>query len=301
MGKEYNSISIRRIIDKWTKKYNLPENVAQEIMKELSDELQSGKKEISIQKSMTVNGIRYEYQYYDRELSRFASLRLETEGKDGKSLMEYKINYSGDYFGSALSHFYFEKYEPYLLNEALMTEANITPCENADMNDIDAIILLKRKYLLTKMLYKKDKSLPDKFKLLQNEFIRDVLIKNGVCECSYRDETGISIEERGSTILDDVYKCTITKAYDAVKISFNIDKEFKAHLMLENIYNNNLMFNDIPQSILDIVREKTREAQKLGVDISDIQLKFPQVLQEAKQQPSTHETTGVVGSEHGDR
>lgn len=295
----YYMISIKHIIDKCTKDYNLPENVAQQMMKELSDELQSGKKEISIKKSITVNGIRYGYQYYDRELSR---LRLETKGKDGESLMEYKINYSGDYFGSALCHFYFKKDDPYLLNESVMTvDTNIRPCENADENGIDAIILLRRECLLTKMLYKNDKSLPDKFKLLQKEFIRDVLIKNGVCKCYYKDETGISIDELGSTIRDDVYKCTIRKAYDAVKISFNIDKEFKAHLMLENIYNNNLMVNDIPQNILDIVREKTREAQKLGVDISDIPVKFRQVQQEAKKQPTTHGTTGVVGSGHADR
>lgn len=299
MEKEYQRISISHIIDKCINEYNLPNNVAQQIMKELSDELQSGKKEISIKKSITVNGIRYGYQYYDRELSR---LRLETKGKDGESLMEYKINYSGDYFGSALCHFYFKKDDPYLLNESVMTVGtNIRPCENADENGIDAIILLRRECLLTKMLYKNDKSLPDKFKLLQKEFIRDVLIKNGVCKCYYKDETGISINERGSTIRDNVYKCTITNAKDAVKISFYIDKNFKAHLMLENIYNNNLMVNDIPQNILDIVREKIREAQKLGVDISDIPVKFRQVQQEAKKQPTTHGTTGVVGSGHADR
>lgn len=300
--RSYYKISIKHIIDKCTKNYNLPENVAQQMMKELSDELQSGKKEINIEKSITVNGVRYKYHYYGRELIGFDSLKLETEGKDGNSLIEYKINYNGDYFGANLCHFYLKKYEPYLLNESVMMyETNIRPCENADENGIDAIILLKRECLLTKMIDKKDKSLPDKFGLLQKEFIRDVLIKNGVCECSYKDETGISINERGSTIRDDVYKCTITNAKDAVKISFYIDKNFKAHLMLENIYNNNLMVNDIPQNILDIVREKIREAQKLGVDISDIPVKFRQVQQEAKKQPTTHGTTGVVGSGHADR
>lgn len=293
----YYKESIRRVINKLITKYELPKTVTEEMNSKLSKKLKSSNN--NIRDSLIVDGIEIDYDCYG-SFNTGLGLKIEIQDNDYHTAMYYSILHCGEYVGSALYHFYFEKYNSYLVSEAKMNYlTNTVPCEIADKEDIDAIILLKRLGLLTTMFDKNDKSLPDKLKLLQNEFIRNVLIKNGVFECSYVDENGIVVEESGSTIQDDVYTCIIKKIDFDGKISFYIDKEFKAHLKLENDKKNNLTFNDIPQDISGIVMEKIIKAKELGADISDIKLKFRQAQQEAKEQ-LTNGTT-VVGSGYGDR
>ena len=291
----YYKGSIDRIINTCINKYQLPETVAEKMKSTLSEKLYFSKS--NIEDSFTVNGIKYDWKCSCyKNFIRGPIFNIEIRGKEYQIIMDY--DYCGDDVGSVLRHFYFEQYNKLYIEASMTEESNIRPCEYADKHGIDSTVLLRRQILFTKMLYKDNETLLPGLKQLQDDFIRDNLLENGACYSEYKTyETGILIKEDGNIIYDNVYKCTIP--YNDGKVVFYIDKEFKAHLKLENDKKNNLTFKDIPQNILDIVREKIGKAKKLGADTSDIKLTFQQAQQEAKEK-TTNGTT-VVGSEYGDR
>ena len=291
----YYKGSIDSIINTCIKKYPLPETVGEKMKSTLSEKLQFSKS--NIEDSFTVNGIKYDWKCCCYEnFIRGPIFNIEIRGKEYHIIMDY--DYCGDDVGSVLKHFYFEQYNQLYIEASMTEESNVRPCEYADKHGIDSTVLLRRQTLFTKMLYKDNETLLPDLKQLQDDFIRDNLLENSACHSEYKTyETGILIIEDGNIIYDDVYRCTIP--YNDRKVVFYIDKEFKAHLKLENDKKNNLTFNDIPQNILGIVMEKIRKAKELGADISDIKLTFQQAQQKAKEQPINGTT--VVGSGYGDR